>query len=131
MLQQAGTTGDFAAAIRSHAGPGFVMHMANGESGGLEFTARAATELFEAFPDVTLALDALVVDGDRAVIQFMMQGTHTGTLRGFAPTGKVVDVPVAFGFRVVADRIEEVWLYGNLYAPLIATHAEAHPDETV
>lgn len=131
MLQQAGDGGDFAAAIRAHAGPGFIMHMANGEAGGLDFTSAAAAELWEAFPDVTLAMEALVVDGDRAVIQFTMHGTHTGVIRGFAPTGKVVDVPVAFGFRVAAGQIVEVWLYGNLYAPLIATHAETHPDEAV
>ena len=131
MLQEAGATGDLAAAIRSHAGPRFVIHLANGEAGGVDFAAAAAQEMYQAFPDVTLTLEGLIADGDRAVIQFTMAGTHTGILRGFAPTGKAVSIPIALAFRVEESLFAEVWLYANLFAPLVATYAESHSDEAV
>lgn len=131
VLQEAGATGDLAAAIRSHASPHFVIHLANGESGGVDFAASAAREMYEAFPDVALTLEGLASEGDRSMIQFTMSGTHTGDLRGFAPTGKSVSIPIALGFRVEDSRLVEVWLYANLFAPLIATYAESHPGEAV
>lgn len=131
MLQEAGATGDLAAAIRSHAGPRFVIHLANGEAGGVDFAAAAAQEMYQAFPDVALTLEGLIVENDRSVIQFTMAGTHTGILRGFAPTGKAVSIPIALAFRMEGVRFVEVWLYANLFAPLVATYAESHQDEAV
>lgn len=131
MLQEAGATGDLAAAIRSYAGPRFVIHLANGETGGVDFAEAGAREMYQAFPDAALTLDGLVAENDRAVLQFMMSGTHTGTLRGFAPTGKTVNIPIALAFRVEESLFAEVWLYANLFAPLVATYAESHPDEAV
>lgn len=129
MLQEAGATGDLASAVRTHAGPGFVIHLANGESGGIEFAAAAAREMYEAFPDVALTLEGFLAEGDRSVVQFILSGTHTGSLRGFAPTGKTVSIPIALGLRVEGSQLAEVWLYANLFAPLIATYAESHSEE--
>lgn len=128
-LQEAGQTGDLATAVRHHASPSVHLHMANGEEGGIALAQATAQELYTAFPDATLTLEGLIVDGDRAAIQFRLSGTHTGPFRGFAPTGRPIDVPACFAVRIEGGLIVEAWYYVNLYAPLVATYAESHPDD--
>lgn len=130
-LQDAGATGDLAAAIRRHANPALVVHLSNGETGGIEFAANNAQELFTGFPDASLTMEGMVVENDRAMIQFVLGGTHTGPIRGFAPTGRVVSIPVCIAFRVDQSSIVELWFYANPFAPLVATYAESHPDQAL
>jgi predicted ester cyclase len=130
-LQEAAVTGDLAAAIRSRASDHLAIRLANGETGGIELAEASAREFYTAVPDASLALDAIVVEGDRAVVLFIMNGNHTGPIRGFAPTGKAMNVPMAMAFRIERDQIVELWYYANLYAPLLDTYREAHPDEAV
>lgn len=131
MLQDAGATGDLAAAIRRQASPALFVHLSDGEIGGIDFAAGAAQELFTGFPDASLTMEGMVVENDRATIQFILIGTHTGPIRGFAPTGKVVNIPVCIAFRVDQAAIAELWFYANPFAPLVATYAETHPDGAV
>ncbi len=131
LLQEAGATGDLAAAVRNQASPQLRIHLTNGEEGGIDLAAGSAQEIYAAFPDASLTLDAMVVEGDRAVLQFVMTGTHTGPIRNFAPTGKPVEIPLCIAFRVDGTAIIEAWYYANLFAPVIASYAESHPDETV
>ena len=46
----------------------------------------------DAFPDAAVAIDELLVDGDRVAIATTLTGTHTGELMGMAPTGRSVSV---------------------------------------
>ena len=62
-----------------------------------------------------------MVDGDRAAVQFTMEGTHTGPLRGFTPTRNIVRLPICTVLRVEAGLIAEIWYYANLYVPLVGT----------
>ena len=54
-----------------------------------------------AFPDLSLEVDDLVVDGPEVVGRLTMTGTHEGPFAGIEPTGVHVEVQ-----RVVIDRIE-------------------------
>jgi steroid delta-isomerase-like uncharacterized protein len=53
-------------------------------------------EWFTAFPDLTWRTDDLVVDGNRAVQLFAMQGTHTAPLGGLPATGRKFHITGAF-----------------------------------
>jgi steroid delta-isomerase-like uncharacterized protein len=46
--------------------------------------------LINAFPDIQYTIEDLVGEGDKVIVRWKWQGTHTGTYTGFAPTGKVV-----------------------------------------
>ena len=48
--------------------------------------------LWEAFPDVRLTVEDLVVELDRAALRYRLQGTHSGSYLGVAPTGLRFDV---------------------------------------
>ncbi len=49
---------------------------------------------FEAFPDLNVRTECLVIDGHRAVLVAMLEGTDIGGFMGLAPTGKMFRVPV-------------------------------------
>lgn len=54
-----------------------------------EFKA-ARQALLEAFPDLAISLDDLIVDGDKAAARWTVEATHLGAGLGLAPTGKRV-----------------------------------------
>lgn len=121
VLQSAAVAGDLSVAILQHVSPSVVVHMPNGEVGQGEGAAGFLDEGYAAFPDLTLTFESLLVSDDRAAVQFVMEGTHTGPFRGFAPTGKAVHLPICIIVRVEAGLIAEIWYYANLYAPLVGT----------
>jgi steroid delta-isomerase-like uncharacterized protein len=65
-------------------------------------------ELFrDAFPDVTVAIDELVAEGDQVAVATTFTGTHEGELMGIAPTGRRVSVTGIDIVRVEDGRIAE------------------------
>lgn len=121
VMQAAALAGDLATAVEQNVSPSVTVHMPNGDVGQGQAAAGFLTEGYEAFPDLTLTLEAVSVENDRAAIQFTMKGTHTGAFRGFAPTGKVVSLPICTVLRFEGGMIAEIWYYANLYTPLVAT----------
>ncbi len=65
--------------------------------------------LHTAFPDLTSHEDALIVDGELAVIRWTITGTHKGDLFGIAPTGKKITVSGMDMLRVVDGKFVEHW----------------------
>ena len=90
----------FAPAFRSH-------NMPPGFPPGVEGVKRFFATLRDAFPDVEVAIDELVADGDRAAVATTISGTHTGELAGLAPTGRRVSVTGLDMIRVEDGRIVE------------------------
>lgn len=41
-------------------------------------------------PDIRFTIHELIAEGDRVAVRWMWAGTHTGTLLGYAPSGKSV-----------------------------------------
>ena len=60
---------------------------------------------FEAFPDVALAVDDLIIDGDLAVQVGTFSMTDTGGLMGMTPSGKPALVPIVAVHRVADGQI--------------------------
>lgn len=88
--------------------PGFASHnMPPGFPPGIEGVKRFFATLRDAFPDVDVAIDELVADGDRAAVATTISGTHTGELMGLAPTGRRVSVTGIDMIRVQDGRIVE------------------------
>ena len=48
------------------------------------------TEAREAFPDLSIAVEDVMAEGDRVVARVTMRGTHRGEFQGIEPTGKRV-----------------------------------------
>jgi predicted ester cyclase len=67
--------------------------------------AQVYRALFEAFSDVTITIDDLVIDGDRAVQVGTMSGTDTGGLMGMVPSGKPALLPIVLVCRLADGLI--------------------------
>ena len=85
--------------------------LAAGAIHGGQALSKVHQALFDAFPDLKLTLDTIVIEGDQVAVSYVMNGTHTADFMGLAPSGKPFRVPVitvstvADGFIVAERRV--------------------------
>ena len=92
----------------------------NGEPTGLVAYQEGLAAVVAAFPDYRWDLRHLVVEGDWIAAHFVDTGTHLGTFRGLAATGRAVTTQEFAMYRVADGRIAEVWVTAD-NAPLLGT----------
>lgn len=66
---------------------------------------KALRTIFDAFLDITMTVDHLVIDGDVVVTILSAEGTHMRELLGFEPTGKRFQMSAAFIHRLKDRKI--------------------------
>ncbi len=64
----------------------------------------------QAFPDLRMDVEELVVAGDTAVLRMKFSGTDTGGYVGRAPTGRVVDEWVVAIMHFEGDKVVREWI---------------------
>ncbi|MFF2194286.1 ester cyclase [Streptomyces sp. NPDC058157] len=74
--------------------------------------------LLRAFPDLHVAVEDVIAEGDKVVFRNTVTGTHRGDYRGLPPTGKPVTYGEIFIFRFSGGRITEVWGVVDVFAQL-------------
>ena len=89
--------------------PSCVEHQRGGLGEGPEGIKRTATFLRAAFPDFTLTIEDLVVDGDKVWARQSGGGTNEGRFLGHPPTGKKVYVEVFDVCRFENGKMVEHW----------------------
>ena len=89
--------------------PGVVLHGYPAELQRIEGLRAFHLALWEAFPDAQLAVEDLLVDGDRAALRYRLSGTHRGLYLGIAPTGLTFDVEGITVLRIAGGRVAEEW----------------------
>jgi predicted ester cyclase len=65
--------------------------------------------LMAAFPDLHIAVEDVIAEGDKVVYRNTVTGTHLGEHLGVAPTGRSITYNEIFIVRVAAGRIIETW----------------------
>lgn len=119
ILQSAALAGDLSSALERHVSPAVVVHMPNGEMGRGVRAAGFLAEGYVAIPDLALTLDGLMVEDDRAAVQFVMEGTHTGPFRDLPPTGFTLRQPLCAILRVQEGLVAEMWYYASPHARMV------------
>ncbi|HEU5333604.1 MAG TPA: ester cyclase [Actinocrinis sp.] len=75
--------------------------------------AQALKEVFRrlrhAFPDLHIAVEDTIAEGDKVVFRNTVTGTHRGEYMGVAPTGKTIRYEEIFILRTAGGRIAELW----------------------
>ena len=79
------------------------------EATGAEVLKEVFARLLRAFPDLHVAIEDVIVEGDKAVSRNTVTGTHLGDYMGRPPTGKRVTYNEIFIFRFADGRIAETW----------------------
>ena len=86
--------------------------------GGVDAWISDLAELYSAFPDWRVRRIQLLVEDDRLAAHLRSSGSHAGTFRGIAPTGRRANV-AEFGFyRLTGGRVAE--FTGSADAELLA-----------
>ncbi|MFC4591029.1 ester cyclase [Sphaerisporangium corydalis] len=67
------------------------------------------TRLLRAFPDLHIAVEDMIVQGDKVVYRNTVTGTHQGEYMGVPPTGRSITYQEIFIFRFADGRIAETW----------------------
>jgi steroid delta-isomerase-like uncharacterized protein len=65
--------------------------------------------LITAFPDWHWEMRHILIDGDDVVVHFTVTGTHTGTFRGNAATGRRISVSEFTLYHLEDGKFTEVW----------------------
>ena len=76
---------------------------------GAEGVKAVISSLRRAFSDLHLAIDDLVVDGDKVWLRMTGTGTNDGSFMGHPPTGRRMHTDVFDVVRVEGGRIVEHW----------------------
>ncbi len=103
-----------------------------GQPSGLAGVAFLMTAWRAAFPDLAIAIEELVAEGETVAVRSTVCGTHRGTFLGVPPTGRRVAVMTMELYRLAGSRIVERWavldapgLLRQLGAPALCP-SEAH-----
>jgi predicted SnoaL-like aldol condensation-catalyzing enzyme len=99
----------FAPDYREHQ-PGF--------SPGPEGVKGAIRYLHGAFPDFTMTVEDVVVDGDKIWGRMRARGTNLGPIMGRPPTGKVMDITVIDICRFADGKLVEHWGVPDRFAQM-------------
>ena len=61
------------------------------------------------FPDLHSTVEDMVSEGDKVVLRWRVEGTHTGEFLGIAPSNAKINVGVTEIFRVANGQLVEAW----------------------
>ena len=62
------------------------------------------------FPDLRVSIEQMLSEGDRVVMQLLMEGTHQGEWLGIPASGKKIQIRMFTIHRVVQGKIVEDWV---------------------
>lgn len=88
----------------------FVMHDPLQGDGDLEYFKQYARGALTGIPDLHIATDDLIAEGDQVVKRWTATGTHKGDFMGVPATGNRIEVTGIEIFRIAGGKIAEIWL---------------------
>jgi len=86
----------------------FVDH-AQPDLAGPEGVKAQTRALRAAFPDLSVAIEDLLAEGDLVAVRAIWRGTHQGSFRGVPPIGRRIEVPCMAFWRIAGGQIRESW----------------------
>lgn len=65
--------------------------------------------LYDAFPDITITIEEVIAEDDRAAVRYTGTGTHERAYKGVEPTGEEVRISGMRMVRIEDGKIVEAW----------------------
>lgn len=90
---------------------------------GIEDAIAFNAGLFEGFPTLAVAVEDVVVEGNRVVVRSRLAGTHDGPFLGVPPSGHTVNVPDVTLFTLADHKVIEMRYFTDLLAVMTAIGA--------
>jgi steroid delta-isomerase-like uncharacterized protein len=85
---------------------------------GAELLKQVWAMLLRVYPDIHLAVEDVIAEGDKVVARNTVTGTHRGEFMGVGPTGNSVTYSEIFIFRFADGRVVETWGVVDVYAQM-------------
>jgi steroid delta-isomerase-like uncharacterized protein len=79
------------------------------EETGAQLLKEVFERLLRAYPDLHIAVEDVVEEGDKIVSRNTVTGTHQGEYMGLPPTGRSVTYNEIFIVRFAGGRVAETW----------------------
>jgi len=99
------------AAIDECSDPNYVDRSAPpGLPGGIAGQKQLIGMYLTAFPDLHLAVEEMIAEGDKVVSRWSGSGTHQGKFMGIPPTGKQVTATGMEIIRIAGRKFVEHWM---------------------
>src|SRR5262249_45864462 len=92
----------------------YVYHAMGRDIPGIDGYKATLAPVFDAFPDITNTIDAIVAEGDLVAIRWTGRGPHSGHFMGVAPTGRPIELSGITVERIVDGKRIEGWAVPNL-----------------
>lgn len=86
---------------------------------GVDAFKHAYTDLFIGYPDCTTEMQESFVDGSNVICHVRWRATNSGVFRGGDPTGKKVDLRIAYFFKFKQGKIERITEYYDVATLLV------------
>jgi steroid delta-isomerase-like uncharacterized protein len=77
---------------------------------GPEAIKEHVTSWITSFPDLHFSIEQMLSEGDRVVMQLLVEGTHQGPWLGIPASGKKMQIRMFTVHRVVQGKIVEDWV---------------------
>ena len=106
------STGDFDRAeeiVDREAPDNELLHPGDSPAKLIDTFKETFSEAREGFPDLTIAVEDVMAEGDKVTARVTMRGAHKGEFQGIAPTSKRVEVKAIDMFRIENGKIMEHW----------------------
>lgn len=97
------------AVFDTYASPDFVEHQYGFHPPNAEGVKKAIISLHHAFPDFTLTIEDLIMDGDKVWGRMTGRGTHKKQFGPLPPTGKSFEITVIDIMRFKEGKLIEHW----------------------
>jgi len=95
--------------------PDFVIRGAPNDAIGPEALKATERMLRGGFADLHFTIDDMVAEADRVAVRWTMRGTNTGDYFGMPATGRSTEIRAIVIFRLVGDRLAELWPLIDIY----------------
>jgi predicted ester cyclase len=80
---------------------------------------RIVSALGAAFPDLKLAIEDVIAEGDKVAVRYSISGTNTGEFMGIPPTNKRIELTSLCIFRLADGKVAEMWVENNSLVMLL------------
>jgi steroid delta-isomerase-like uncharacterized protein len=93
--------------------PNYIYHSSQGDVKGPEGLKQFFKMLRTVLPDINVAIEDMVAEGDIVAYRFILNGTFKGEFMGIPPTGNQVAYPEAHFIRFEGDKEVEETPYAD------------------
>jgi len=95
----------------------------------IEAVMQIIKSYYEAFPDSTHDIKAIIAEKDMVAIRFTQISTHAGDYEGIPPTGNKISVDCQHMLRLADGKVAEVWLIEDNLGMMQQLGMELKPKE--